>query len=130
MSVNVILILAAVVVFFLLPWNGAVATVAFGAAMWLLREANRRRIAGNEFDPTFRAMLWAAAVLSGLVSIAAGVLTVLVLMDKNSGWGGILLLFTVPICLTAGAGVFVYASLARYRPSAASLAASPPSPAA
>jgi hypothetical protein len=54
-------------------------------------------------------------VFSGLVGIAAGVLTALVFMDKQSGWAGILLFFTIPICLLGIASIFVFAGYARYR---------------
>ena len=115
MNLTIVLVIAAVVVFLALPLNAAALSTVFAAAAWLLYEAHRRRGTGREFSPVFRALLWAAAVFAGLISLAAGALSVLVLMDKNAGWGGILLLFTVPICLVAAAGVFVYGWYARYQ---------------
>jgi hypothetical protein len=90
-----------------------------GAGMgWLARDAHEQRAAGLTFGQGYRALLWAAAAVCGLVALVAGALTVLVAMESgaNSGFAGILLLFTPLVTLTALIGALTFAWYARYRP--------------
>lgn len=116
MNLTIVFVVAAVLVFLVVPVNGAAFVVLFAATIWLLREAHLRRAAGQAFGPGFRAMLWAAAVFSGLVGTGAGALSAVVLMDRNPAWGGVLLLFTVPLCLLGLASVFAFGWYARCNP--------------
>src|SRR5262245_60338698 len=82
-----------------------------------MREAHRRRVSGQAFTPLFRATMWGAAAFAELLGVASGAVSYLVFTDRNVGWGGILLFFSVPTCLMGLASAFVFAWSARYRPS-------------
>ena len=116
MKLTVVLVAAAVLALWVLPFNGTVLTALGLASVWLLREAHTRRESGYDFTANFRALLWAASVFSGLVALIAITLSVLVLMDRNSGWGSIVLVFTAPIALLAAAGAYTFAWYARHKP--------------
>jgi hypothetical protein len=90
-----------------------------GAGMgWLARDAHEHRVAGITFGPGYRALLWAAAAVCGLVALIAGALTVLIAMESsaNRGFAGVLLLFTPLVTITALIGALAFVWYARYRP--------------
>jgi hypothetical protein len=56
MNLTTVMIVAAVLMFLLMPFNAAAFSVLFAGTIWLLREAHVRRIAGEDYAPAFRSL--------------------------------------------------------------------------
>jgi hypothetical protein len=94
--------------------------LASGAITWLGYDAHHRRVAGEDFAPWYRALLWSAAASCALVGLAAMVLTVAILNESpgNRGFGGLLLWFCPVVALVAALMAFAFTWYARDRPAA------------
>jgi hypothetical protein len=114
-NLTLILVAAAAIAFWLMPITEATFSILAAGSVWLLRDAHRRRAAGEAFPAAYRSLLWAAAAFAALLGIVAGVLSALALTDRQGG-GLILLIFSVPISLLGFFCAWAYAWYARYDP--------------